>query len=236
MRCLEDWRFRDLVHTRRRDAVQRNLRGPDEGLRIHEQGEYGGGRLRRLARPRSRTHRSARRPARDGRKIAPIQVPRRRRRFPDHARYRGPRRDRAGGQVDRPGVRRHQPGGLRQPEVLLHPRSIAGRTRHPRLARRPAGHRGGHAGGGDQRAQDRRQAARRREDRPTRHRGGRSGRRPGDDQGGHPGRELPRRRPRRRPLDRADARHGPGGALPVPRRDARDDERRGNPGVRPPRR
>ena len=152
------------------DAIHRGSR---QGLPVHDQAQYGGGRLRRHGGPRARGHRPAGGDAGDGGQGDAVQGVRRRRCVPDlpgHARPRGDRRRRS--RRSRPGFGGHQPRGHLGAALLRDRGPAAGRARHPRVPRRPARDRGRGAGGAAQRADLDRPADRRY---PGRHRGPRRG-------------------------------------------------------------
>ena len=121
--------------------LSRHPRESRSGLRAHQQGELGGDRHGRHARARPRGRRAGGGPARHGGQGAPVQVPGRRGRGVHQSRDEGSRRDHPDGQGPRAGVRRHQPREHRPAQVLPHSRCAPPGALHPRVARRPAGHR-----------------------------------------------------------------------------------------------
>ena len=110
-------------------------------LRLHQQGQPGGGRLQRHGDPRARQPRRAGGQARHGRQGRALQALRRHRRHRHPGRH--PRR-RCRHQLRAlpgPQLRRHQPGGHQGARLLHHRGEAQGAARHPRLPRRPARHR-----------------------------------------------------------------------------------------------
>ncbi len=148
-----------LVHPRRSPGLQGHREAERARLRGNQQVELRRRRQRRHPRPRPRRHRRTGGHAGDGGQGTHIQVPRRSRRLPDLPRHQGPGGDHPGGEVDRAQLRRHQPRGLLEPQVLLHPGQAEEGDADTRLARRPAGHGGGHPRGDHQRPQIRRKEA-----------------------------------------------------------------------------
>ena len=119
-------------------------------LRLHREGQHGGGRVQRHRGAGAGQSRRARGEAGDGGQDRAVQALRRHRRHRSGDRLRGCRR---GGQrraLPRR-LRRHQPGGHQGAGMLRHRAAAARADGHPGVPRRPARHRDRRRGGADQR-------------------------------------------------------------------------------------
>ena len=130
-------------------AIQR---GPEQGVRLHRQGQPGRGDLERHGGARPRQSRRARRQAGDGRQVGAVQALRRHRRDRPRGRHRGRRRVRRLRAPARADLRRHQPRGHQGARLLHHRAAPARADGHPGVPRRSARHRDHRRRRPDQRA------------------------------------------------------------------------------------
>ena len=133
--------------------------GSGPGLRLHLQGQSGGGDLQRHRHPGPGRPGRPGRQAGDGGQERPLQALRRRRHRRHRGHLQGPRRDHHRGQEHRRHLRRHQSGGHQEPRVLPHRDRAAGTPGHPGVPRRPARHGDHLRRRPDQRLRDHRAAA-----------------------------------------------------------------------------
>ena len=154
----------------RRRPLPGDQAGPEQGVRLHRQGQPGRGDLERHGGARPRQSRRARRQAGDGRQVGAVQALRRHRRDRPRGRHRGRRRVRRLRAPARADLRRHQPRGHQGTRLLHHRAAPARADGHPGVPRRSARHGDHRRGRPDQRARPDRPLAGQRQARDQRRR------------------------------------------------------------------
>ena len=129
------------LFARRRRAGAGDRRGREQGLRLHDQGQFRRRHHQRHRHPRPRQSRRARRQAGDGRQGGAVQALRRHRFHRSRSLDRGSRRDHQLREAARQELGRHQSRGHQGAGVLHHRAAAARAARHPGVPRRPARHR-----------------------------------------------------------------------------------------------